>query len=134
MTLAVPSGQFDGLLACHFPKDDKFVTSINYDWIPPLDLKVHDTFVREDSSYGTNDFINTPQYLIINHVHRACIPTVSDDAEDPYFLYRTLWMPLHSDLLEPRSDDSTCGILEAMVQIAESYLRVIDIAADVMRI
>lgn len=134
MTLAVPSGPFDGLVACHFPTDDKFVTSINCDWIPPIDLKVHDTFVREDGSYGTDDFINTPQYLVINHVHRACIPTVPDDAEDPYFPYRTLWTPLHSDLLEPRSDDSTRGISEAMVQIAERHLRVMDIAADVMRI
>lgn len=128
-----PNGPFDGIVAAHFPKDDKFVTSINSNWVPFLEFKIHDTFVREDGSYGADDFINTPQFLSPKHVHRACIPTKPTERDDPYFPYRSLWEPLPRDLLDPRSDETTRGISEAMVQITKDHLDLLQIAAEVMR-
>lgn len=124
---------FDGRVAAHFSKSDKFITTFNCDWIPTIDLDVHDTFIREDGTYGADDYIITPQYLSRSFAHIFCIPMRPTAANDYYYDHAYIWDVLSENMLTCVSDDSTRGITEPMVQICHIHLERLDASARHMK-
>lgn len=120
IALATP---FDGRVGAHFPKDDKFITSFNCDWIPPIKLDPHDIFIREDGTYGMDDYIITPQYLSRHYAHIFSIPLHPIASNDPYFEHSYIWDVLPETALTCTSDESTCRISEPMVQLSQQHLK-----------
>lgn len=89
----------------------------------------HETFVREDGTYGEDDYIVTPQCFSKQYAHLFCIPTVPTEGNNPLSEYRHMWYPLPTNALRTTSDQSTRGISEAMVQIIDEHLEILHEAA-----
>lgn len=64
-------------------KYDSFISSPNANWIPSINLDIHETFARFDGFYGPDEYLFVPQFADPSIPHIVCIPrTPRTEADD----------------------------------------------------